>query len=386
MGVIFMKDVLRFLKSKVVITALLVAVVYQAIMMGIFLPGYSAMPDRMDKMTINIVNEDPQAGKMITEKLAKELDFKVDTDKDFKDARKALDNQKSYLIIHIPDGFTQDLKSTKDKAKINFEVSEANPLLVNSAMKNVATGIDNSLDQSIGKEMSEKVLKNFKVPSSQAKQMSNVITDKIDANIIAVNELPNQEMQNAMGPLFISIATSVGAMIFSMLVGSEFNKQRVTMSRLKSFISLEIIVAIASIIVPTVGLGIYFKLENYGFESFMQMWGMHALLFFAASHINLIFNILFNEIGMIINLPFLLTQVISGGGVLPRAIMYPIFQKISFISPIYYSIKGDFGILFGGPDISTQAWYLVSLSVGAIAIILLIHLLKPLVKPKAISL
>ncbi|MGV2928438.1 ABC transporter permease [Macrococcus capreoli] len=381
-----MKDVLGFLKSKVVIAALLVAVVYQAIMMGIFLPGYSAMPDRMDKITVNIVNEDAQAGKMITEKLAKELDFKVDTDKDLKEARKALNNQKTYLIIHIPEDFTKDIKSPKDKARIDFEVSEANPLLINSAMKNVASGIEKSLDQSLGQEMNEKILKNFKVPSSQAKEMSKVLSDKIDGNVIAVNKLPNQEMQNAMGPLFISIATCVGAMIFSMLVGGEFNKQRVNMSRLKSFISLELIVAIASIIVPTVGLGIYFKLENYGFESFMQMWGMHALLFFAASHINLIFNILLNELGMIFNLPFLLTQVISGGGVLPRAIMYPIFQKISIISPIYYSIKGDFGILFGGPDISSQAWYLAALAGGAIAVILLIHMLKPLVPPKQITL
>ena len=55
-----MKGIQHFVISKIGISIILVAFVYQLIMMGILLPGYAAVPNNLDQLQVTVLNEDPK--------------------------------------------------------------------------------------------------------------------------------------------------------------------------------------------------------------------------------------------------------------------------------------------------------------------------------------
>lgn len=367
----------KFLKNKGVTGAIFMAIFYQVIMIGLFIPGYSAVPKNIDKLHISIVNEDNQYGKTIAEQLKEQLPFKtIDLGQSLKDSKEELNNREVQLIIHIPNDFSSNLQSGKTPPTINYYLNESNPALITSTVKMVVSEIDSKLSEEFSFNKAKGILANLNVPEKQADQLAKSIGNSLNANLISINKMPNG-MHNQMAPMFMTMVSYIGAMIASMMLVGAFKAESQTFGKWKTFGNLQLKSALMALIAPIIGIAILYLVHGYGGETFIQLWMHHSLEMFVALQFTMIFTFLFGQSGMLVNLPLLLTQTIAGGAVMNRDMMYGFFKVISYISPMYYSIQGDFTVLFGGGQLANYEVHLALIGLVAFAINMFVAVRSP---------
>lgn len=356
-----------FLLAKTTIIAIAVAIIYQVIMIGVVLPGYSAMPKNIENLPIAIVNEDDAQGVEIANQLKEELSLKIVGNYSLIEAEEALDKREIYLIVHIPEDFTANLTKQDKQVTINFHINDATQALVTSTVTMIEDEISSTFGAQVQENMMKGVFAQMQVPEEQANAVVETITTKFNANVIETNEV-REGLHNRLAPLFLNIANNVGAMMASLILVKSLNRFRPLIGKWKSFIGLIIAVLITAVLAPLGGLGIFFSIENYGANIFFTMWGTHSLIVLASTLIFLITTMLFGEVGMLINIAFVFIQIVSGTGIIPREVLYNIFDGIRVISPMYYAIQADFTTLFGGSQLAQYLMGLVLLATGGLLI------------------
>lgn len=126
----------EFLKSKGAKSSIFMGIFYAVCMLGIFLPGYTAIPGNMDQLPIAIVNEDTgEVGAQIAESLKGQLPFEeIKTNISNKAALEDLEDNELALVIHIPEAFSANLQNGDVSSSIDFTVNEASATVVASTM------------------------------------------------------------------------------------------------------------------------------------------------------------------------------------------------------------------------------------------------------------
>lgn len=364
-----------FFKNKMIISGVFMMVFYQVMMIGIFMAGYSAMPKNLGELTVAIVNQDEQNGAEFVEQLKEQLPFHIKTELSLDQAQKALENRDVHLIMQIPEDFTEMLSKQGEQAKIDFYINQSNPTMVSSSMQSVANQIASQISTSIEKKSFEGILQGMKVPEHQATQLVEGVQSKVATNIVLTNEQP-AGMHNMMAPMFLTMASYVGAMIYSMMSVGVMNQLKGKMGKWKAFLALQGTNVILSVIAPLVGLGIYFAVQGYSVDAFVHEWLVHALQIFVSITFTSVFFMLLGQGGMLLNLPLLLSQTIASGAVLPQDMMPEVFKAISHISPMFYTVQLDYNILFGGGKTGSYLLGLVLVGAGALLINIVIHAFK----------
>ncbi|MFS0782742.1 YhgE/Pip domain-containing protein [Bacillus sp. 1P06AnD] len=357
-----------FLKNKMVIAAIFMAVFYQIIMMGSFMPGYSAIPKNIDDLHIAIVNDDPQYGKQISKQLKDSLPFKeIESNKTLKQSKKMLDDRDIELLIHIPKDFSANLQGGKVQPKMDFYINQATPAMVSSTMQSIVKEIDANMSTQFSTNKAKGILAQLNVPEKQADAMAKSIENSFDANVVTINKVPDG-MHNQMAPFFLTMVSYVGAMIAALTLTGAFNGLKNIMGKWRTYAYTQIVGILMSVIAPLIGIGILYIMHGYGSETFFELWVHHALQLFVSLQFTLVFSLLLGQAGMILNLPFLLVQTIAAGAVMTRDMMYGFFKAISYISPMYYSVQADFTLLFGGGQLATYVWHLALIGLVCLAL------------------
>ncbi|CDN44834.1 MULTISPECIES: YhgE/Pip domain-containing protein [Paenibacillus] len=369
-----------FLKNKMIMSGVFMIVFYQIIMIGIFMSGYSAVPKNLPDLTVAIVNEDPQSGAKFVEQLKEQLPFHVVTDASLDQAKQQLEDREIPFIMHIPADFTGKLSAQGEQAKLDFFINESNPATVTSSMHSVANQVSSSIIAQIQSQSFEGLLQGMKMPADQSKQTVESIMGKVETNIVSTNPQP-AGTHNQMAPMFLTMASYVGAMIYSMMSIGTLNQLKGRMGKWRAFGALQGVNALLSLIAPLVGLAVYFSVHGYGAEAFLQMWMVHALEMFVAITFTSLFCLLLGQAGMIVNLPILLTQTIANGAVVPREMMPAYFEWFSYISPMYYTVHLDYNVLFGGGRTAEYLLGLGLVGLGALIVNSVIHQFKAVRKP-----
>lgn len=358
-----MKVFKTYLKNKGVIGAIFMALIYQIIMISVFMPGYSAIPKNVDQLSVAIVNEDDHYGKMISKQMKESLPFKkIETNLDIKEAKEKLDDRDIHMVIQIPEDFSKKMADQKEKVNLDFYINEANPATVTSVMQNVISGVESQLNKGFAASSSEGILLNLNVPKDQAKELSQSIPDKLESNIVTLNEVP-AGMQNQMAPLFLTMVSYVGSMIAALMLVSAFKSTTEFASKWKAFFSMQGVAVLISLVAPIVGIGIYFMVHGYGSDVFIQLWFHHFIQMFVSFQFNFVFILLLGQIGMIANITLLLMQTISSGAIMTQDMMFGVYKVLSYISPMYYSVQSDFSIMFGGGNLTEYTLKLILIGV-----------------------
>lgn len=371
-----MNPLLTFLKNKMVTGGIFMVFFYQVIFIGLFMYGYSAIPKNMTELSVAIVNEDANYGKQIAEQLQGQLPFKIDSSMTLEEAQKRLNDRDVQMVVHIPQDFSEKLANPDGKVQIDFLLNGSNPAMVSSSMQSVVTQITNKLNANLAVQSAEGVLKGAGIADDQAKQMAQVIPSKLNANIVTDNA-PPAGMHNQMAPMFLSMVSYVGAMIFSMILTGATNGLRKQLGNARAFMGYQGVSILTSIVAPLVGLGIYFSIQGgYGAEKFFHMWMLHSLEMFTAIQFTGIFCLLAGQAGMLLNLPIMLIQTIASGAVMTQDMMPGLFKAFSYIVPMFYSVHADFDILFGGGKLGTYVIGLAAVGLFSLLIGILIYQLK----------
>lgn len=202
----------QFLKTRGSIAAIVMGIFYAIAMLGIFLPGYTAIPGNMDKLPIAIVNDDAgEYGAKIADQLQENLPFKeIETHIKNKQALKDLEKNDLALVVHIPESFSSDMQNGKTSSSIDFTINDAGATVISSSMKSVVTEINNQLSEQFSQQTAQSVLMNFNVPEKQAAELAEKIETAYVGNIVTVNKIPDG-MHNNMLPMFLTMASYIGA-------------------------------------------------------------------------------------------------------------------------------------------------------------------------------
>ncbi|GGE31296.1 hypothetical protein GCM10011391_07460 [Pullulanibacillus camelliae] len=359
----------KFLKNQGVIAALFMAIFYQIIFMVIYLPGYSAVPKNIDELHVAIVNDDDNYGKALAKQLKESLPFKeIDTDQTLKESKDLLEERKISMVIHIPSDFSANLQSSENKQpNIDYYVNGSNPTMITSTLTSITNQIDTKISGQFSLNKAKGILMNLNVPEKQADQLAASIQNSFDSKTVTINKMPDG-MHNQMAPMFLTLVSYVGAMIASLTLSGVYRGVKNVIGKWRAFFYHQAVAVLIAVVAPLIGISILYLIHGYGGGTFIQLWLHHALELLVALEFTSVFCLLFGQLGMIINLPIMLIQVIANGAVLPREMMYLPYKIASYISPMYYSVQSDYSLLFGGGRLANYEWHLVL--IGAVVLTL----------------
>ncbi|MEK4140110.1 ABC transporter permease [Paenibacillus sp. FSL L8-0333] len=375
----------QFLKSKGAIGSIFMGVFYAIAMLGIFLPGYTALPGNMDDLKIAIVNDDAgQYGAQISNQFSESLPFKtIKTDVSNKKAMDELEHNKLALVVHIPEEFSANVQSGKVSASIDFTVNEASATMVSSAMSSVVGEINKQLSANFSEQTAKGVLMNFNVPEEQATAMATQIENSYVGNYVVINDVPDG-MHNNMLPMFLTMAGYVGAMIASMQLVASFKANRGKASKTKLFMFVQLTALLIAVLSTVVALTIAFSVADVDLSLLLPVAAQQILMYMAAFNVCAIMVFLVGEGGMVLNIPILLMQTIANGATMPRDMMYTPYDWFGRITPMYYSVQAYLAQMFGSISPAPFLWGLAGVFAGAmminIVIVRFVHKSVPVTK------
>ncbi|MGD6855986.1 YhgE/Pip domain-containing protein [Bacillus infantis] len=376
----------QFLKTRGAIASIFMGIFYAAAMLGIFLPGYSAIPGNVDQMPIAIVNEDAGAyGAQIAGQLQENLPFKeIETDISNKQAIKDLNHNDLALVVRIPETFSADLQKGEGSTGIDFTINEASATTVSSTMKTVVGEINNQLRSQFSQQTAQGVLMNFNLPEDQAAEMAKKIETAYSGNVISINKIP-AGMNNNMLPMFLTMAGYVGAMIGAMQLVAAFRESRGKASKTRLFLYVQLTALLIAVVSSAVAVGVAYLVNEPSGDLFFGMAGQQILNYMVCFNFTAVLIFLIGEGGMVLNLPILLMQTLANGAAISREMMYAPFQWMSHISPMYYSVQAYMANMYSSISPSPYLWSMAAIGGAAmlinIAIVAFLHKPAPVVVP-----
>jgi hypothetical protein len=377
----------QFLKTRGAIASIFMGIFYAAAMLGIFLPGYSAIPGNVDQMPIAIVNEDAGAyGAQIAGQLQENLPFKeIETDISNKQAIKDLNHNDLALVVRIPETFSADLQKGEGSTGIDFTINEASATTVSSTMKSVVGEINNQLRSQFSQQTAQGVLMNFNLPEEQAAEMAKKIETAYSGNVISINKIP-AGMNNNMLPMFLTMAGYVGAMIGAMQLVAAFRESRGKASKTRLFLYVQLTALLIAVVSSAVAVGVAYLVNEPSGDLFFGIAGQQILNYMVCFNFTAVLIFLIGEGGMVLNLPILLMQTLANGATISREMMYAPFQWMSHISPMYYSVQAYMANMYSSISPSPYLWSMAAIGGAAmlinIAIVAFLHKPAPVGVPE----
>ncbi|MCC3359663.1 YhgE/Pip domain-containing protein [Bacillus sp. REN16] len=374
----------QFLKTKGAIGAIVMGLLYSIAMVGIFLPGYAAIPGNVDKLPIAIVNDDiGENGEKIAEQLLENLPFKeINTDLTNKQALKDLEKNDLALVIHIPKTFSADIQKGETSSSIDFTINEAGSTAVASTMNSVVNEINYQLSSQFSQQTAQGVLMNFNVPEEQSAELAKKIETAYVENVVKINEVPDG-MNHQNLPMFLSMAGYVAAMIGSMQLIGAFKESRGKASKSRLFMYVQLAGLMIAVISSLAAVGIVYLVNEPSGDLFFGVLGQQILNYMVCFNFTGVVIFLLGEGGMILNLPILLAQTIASGAIVTREMMYLPYEWLSHISPMYYSVQAYLANLYGSISPSPYIWSMVA--VGAVAMLISIVIVMFIHKPMPVE-
>ncbi|MBP2240353.1 YhgE/Pip-like protein [Cytobacillus eiseniae] len=370
----------QFLKTKGAIAAIIMGIFYALAMLGIFLPGYTAIPGNIDKLPIAVVNDDAgEYGAKVADQLQENLPFKeINTDLTNKQALKDLEKNDLALVVHIPETFSADMQAGKTSSSIDFTMNEAGATVVSSSMSSIVTQINNQISAQFSQQTAQGVLMNLHVPEKQAAELAEKIETAYVGNIVTINDIPDG-MHHNMLPMFLTMAGYTAAMIGAMQLISAFKENRGRASKTRLFIYVQLAALVIAVVSSLVAAAITYLVDGPSGDLFFSLLGQQILNYMVCFNFTAILIFLVGEGGMILNLPILLMQTIANGATITREMMYLPYEWMSHISPMYYSVQAYFANLYGSISPSPYIWSMVA--IGAAAMLINIAIVTFLHKP-----
>ncbi|AVK97904.1 DUF3533 domain-containing protein [Lysinibacillus sphaericus] len=375
----------EFLKTKGAKGSIFMGIFYAVCMLGIFLPGYTAIPGNIDALPIAIINDDKgEYGAQIADSLTEQLPFKdIETDITNKEALKDLEKNDLALVIHIPETFSADLQKGDVSSSIDFSINEASATAVSSSMQQIVMQINEQLSAQFSQQTAQGILMNLHLPQEQAAKLAEQIENSYVGNIETINDVPDG-MHNNMLPMFLTMALYVGAMIGAMQLVGAFKANRGKATKTRLFVYMQLTAILIGILAGLVSTGMSFAINDLsGTDVFFQILGQQILIYWACFNFNAVVVLLIGEAGMILNIPILLIQTIANGATISREMMYLPYEWISHISPMYYSVQAYFSNIFG--SISATPFILGLTTVGFVAMVINVLIVWMLHKPLPIT-
>jgi len=371
-----MKNIFALLKNKAFITGFVMMILFQVLMLVLFLPGYTAIPKNIPDLKVALLNEDAgETGAGIAKSLGEQLPFRIQTPATMEEAKADLEDRKIHMIIRIPDNFSEKIVDPNERVHLNFYINQSNPSSVSSTMQAVISQVTGAMNEQFAVQTVQGTLQRLQVGEEEAASLAAGVPGKIAANTVLTNAVP-AGMHNQMAPMFLSMSIYVGAMMFTMISLNGFHALKKKMGKWPSFLALQGANAIVSIVAPLAGLSVYFLMQSHDASAFFGAWLTHSLEAFASIEFLSVLFLLFGQLGSILNIPIMFVMTIANGATMAQPMMYPFFKAVSPFTVMFYSVQLDFNFLFGGGRTGEFLLKLALYALVCLVAALAIHLRK----------
>jgi uncharacterized phage infection (PIP) family protein YhgE len=360
----------KFLKSKGVIYAIILAIFYQVAMVGLYIYGYHVLPGGVDELGVNIVNQDGSQGEAIQKELTANLPFQhVTADQNLEKSKDALDNRSIQMIIVIPQDFISNL--TKGKSEFDFYINQSNTMTTTTTMTAVAQSITDNFNKAISQKKIVGILNSMHINALQQQEIIAQLQNSVVQKNIYVNKTP-QSMDYIMTPMFLSVGTYASSMVVAMVLMNIFLAFIPIIGKRKAFYYIEIAGCVIAVLAPLFGLIMARILISVDFQKLLVLYLQQIFMQITAFQFTLVFSLLLGQNGIFINIFLMLSQTIAGGGTMSLQIMPNLFKAISYITPMYPNTQIDFGLMYGGPIINYELRLLTILVVSSLLLLLIV--------------
>ncbi|WP_322923443.1 YhgE/Pip domain-containing protein [Paenibacillus campi] len=363
-----MKPILQaFMKIPTTGVGIATAILFQLIFAVVWMTGYHGITDRLDHLSVAIVNEDQTFGEQIVQGLNGKLPVHVETGLTMEQAQQQLQDRHIQMIVQIPTDFGKMVTSA-NPAQLHYLVNESNPVMIKNMMTSIADRITANVNRAAIQSGLQGVLgANGQASAQQTQGMAAALSQRVVSNIESVN--PVQGMNNQMVPMMMILASYVGAMI----MGQNFEiSSRALASRFGRWPRMTVrllVTTAAAVIVSLVGTSLVALLGGQLGHGFFALWGFQALFLLTFMFVAQMFLFVLGMPGMLFNILILSVQLVSSGAMMPRELLPAFYQWLGHLFPATYAVQGLMNILFGGSGTGMDCVALVLILLVALIII-----------------
>lgn len=358
------KGLQAFMKRSTTWVGIITALMFQIIFSVIWMTGYNGITDRMEQLSVAIVNEDTAIGVQISQRLMESMPFEMSSEASLDAAKERLDKRDIGMILFIPGDFTEQSSSAAGHGSLHFYMNESNPAMIKSIMSSAAAGIASEVNRTVVASGIGQQLTAGGTPSEQAAGAAQALSQRVIAETHVVHTV--QGMNNQMVPMMMVLASYVGAMIMGMNLEQSSIALKSTVSKWSRFIARLIINAGSAVVISLVGVSLLSLLGGQMEGGFLALWGFEFIFLLVFMFVSQLFLYLFGMAGMLLNIMALSAQLVSSGAMVPRELLSDFYSGLGDLLPATYAVEGTMNLLFGGTGTREAV---VSLAlIGAVAI------------------
>ncbi|MEW4371144.1 YhgE/Pip domain-containing protein [Paenibacillus kandeliae] len=356
-----------FMKLPTTKVGIMTAILFQVIFTVVWMTGYQGITDRLQNLSVAVVNEDPTYGQQIIEGLQRKVPVQLKTGLTLDQAQQQLQQREVQMIIQIPADFGSSIQSA-NPAQLHYLINESNPVMIKNMMTNIADQVTASVNKvAIQSGLTGVFAGAGQASEQQAQATAAMLAQRVVSDIQSVN--PVQGMNNQMVPMMMVLASYVGAMIMgqnfqisSKAMASRFGRWQRMSVRL-------LVTAASAVVVSLIGTSLVALFGGQLGHGFFALWGFQALFLLTFMFVAQMFLFVFDMAGMLFNILILSVQLVSSGAMMPRELLPTFYHVLGSAFPATYAVQGLMNILFGGNGTGAACLALVLIFVVALIII-----------------
>ncbi|WEG18277.1 ABC transporter permease [Alkalihalophilus pseudofirmus] len=364
------KDLIMQKTTLVAIGALLL---FQLVFGIVWLTSYSEVHQRTNLATIGVISERVEVKELLN--LESQIDFNINYYEQLDSALADLQSNDIFLIIHFDDEFATNL-ATEQVSTLRYYINDANSLMVEGIVTPVMISVTAAVDKLNLLNSTANILGSLNMPQEQTEETLQVLASGIGSTVETLN--PIETHAEKMIPLMVVLSSFVGSMVMAMFMNQSVISLRTKpCCKWKLYVSWLIVNLLSAIVIGLIS-GFIILLSNLSFNdfSFLNFWLFQSISLLSFMLITALFLILFNQLGMAINIFLLSTQLVTSGILVPQLFLTDFYQGLSNWLPATYMASGIYKILFTDMKVTGEITNLVisiALSLVAIFIVILIQ-------------
>jgi YhgE/Pip-like protein len=368
------KGLQAFSKRSTTWVGIITALMFQIIFSVIWMTGYNGVTDRMEQLSVAIVNEDDAIGVQISQRLMESMPFDMFSETSLDAAKERLDKRDIGMILFIPGDFTEQSSSAAGRGSLHFYMNESNPAMIKSIMSSAAAGIESEINRTAVASGIRQQLIAGGMPSEQAAGAAQALSQRVIAETHVVHTV--QGMNNQMVPMMMVLASYVGAMIMGMNLEQSSIALKSTVRKWSRFIARLFINAGSAVVISLVGVSLLALLNGQMEGGFLAIWGFEFIFLLVFMFVSQMFLYLFGMGGMLLNIIMLSAQLVSSGATAPRELLSDFYSGLGDVLPATYAVDGTMNLLFGGTGTGEAVVALILIGAAAVAVSAIVTLAK----------
>lgn len=360
----------KMIINKLTLIAIIISVIYQVAMIGIYIGGYKYTADRPEDNKIIYVNQDGDKGKDITKSMKESLDFASEDVTSLKKAKSLLRNHKAALVINIPEHYSEDMTQGKEvtlnyfynsagdtisrqtgttvanklTSKLNLAVSskKMQAVLVKSMMEVAKPQMETDIKTAVGTDPTKLAVVQKTVTAKYQERFTEVAKKVVNLNSVSenskdINPKPTSKMNLIMTPMIAPVSSYIGAMISSIILYSFVFKKAVRSAVSRKWfgwLALEADYLIISLATGLAGSLMLSWINHFNQETTLKLFGILSLNTFVSFQLILAIYMVLGAVAFLVTLPLTLAQVVTSGTMIPEYLMAPALKAIRPYLPV----------------------------------------------------